>query len=128
MLEVRLVSIGVTWEPSIENDQTIVSANIEDAFAVGIGSRVGLSAPARRDVTCCQEDIEVGGNWQVSYIEVLPFSHFRIGESIISMTSSGIEISNHNDLTNCSKFGIVRTEGIEMGSSIQVAVFVFEVS
>ena len=128
MLEVRLRSIGVAWEPSIEYDQPIVSANIEDTFAVGIGSRVRLGAPARRDVTCCQEDIEVGGNWQVSNIEVLPFSHFRIGETVVSMTSSGIKITDHNDLTTRCKFGNVKTEGVEMGSGIQIAVLVFEVS
>ena len=128
MLEVRLIAIGVTWEPSIEYDQPIVSANIEDTSAVGIGSRVRLCAPATRDVACCQEDIEVRGNWHVSNIEVLPFSHFRIRETIVSMTSSGIKISNHNDLTTRCKFGNVRTEGVEMGSGIQIVILVFEVS
>jgi hypothetical protein len=82
---------------------------------------------SRWDGTCCQEKVEVGGYWEVSNIEILPTIKLSCRKSVITQTSSGIQVTNNNDLTNSTEFGNVQAKGVEMGFCIQVTIFMKEV-
>jgi hypothetical protein len=57
----------------------------------------------------------------------LPSSKFRFGGPIITQSSSGIQVTNNNDLTNNTEFGNVLAEGIEVGFCIQITIFMEEI-
>ena len=90
MLEVGEAAIIVTGKSTIEDNKAISSAHVNKSFAMGVGPKTRIHALPGRDRFCCQEDIEVGGDWEVSCVQVLPFSKVRVRHAVVIHTSSGI--------------------------------------
>jgi hypothetical protein len=57
----------------------------------------------------------------------LPFGQVRVRPTVVIHTSSGIQITDDNDLTNRSEFGDVHVESVEMCLCIQIAILIVEV-
>jgi hypothetical protein len=63
MLEVGEAAIDVSGESTIEDNEAIGSAHVDEGFAMSVGPKTRILALPGRNRFCCQKDIEVRGDW-----------------------------------------------------------------